>query len=189
MMWGIAAVAVPPSRQALFSTTPSPVVPDMAGTKPNLAFMLIDDLGWSDTQFGGSGSADFGFISTPRMKGLESESVHFNRHYAYSWCAPSRSSLLSGRMPVHVNVNHSIPTAFIPSDPDSSGEGIPAGMTTIGTKLQSAGYKTHYVGKCGSSPQIPQNGRQCSACAPSFPCPQVGRRLHLEGPESGRARV
>jgi arylsulfatase I/J len=121
----------------------------MKGSKPHLAFMLIDDLGWSDTEFGGSGTADFHYIKTPVMKGLEPKSIHLNRQYAYSWCAPSRSSLLSGRLTVHVNVNHSIPTAFVASNPDSSGEGIPAGVTTIGSKLQQAGYKTHYVGKWG----------------------------------------
>ena len=119
------------------------------GSKPHLMFMLTDDLGWSDTEFGGSGTADFGFVKTPVMKHLEGESLKFNRQYAYSWCAPSRSSLLSGRIPVHVNVYHSIPTAGIHGDPDSSGEGIPAGMTTMGTVLQGAGYKTHYVGKWG----------------------------------------
>lgn len=124
-------------------------VPDAYGSKPHLVFALIDDMGWSDTEFGGSGTADFGRTKTPVMKSLEKDSVHLNRQYAYSWCGPSRSSLLSGRLPVHVNVNHSVPTAFIASDPDSSGEGIPAGMTTIGSKLQTAGYRTHYVGKWG----------------------------------------
>jgi len=119
------------------------------GSKPNIVFLLIDDLGWSDTEFGGSGLADRGLIKTPTMKALQPESIKLTRMYAYAWCAPSRSSLLSGRLPVHVNVNHSNPMAFIRSHPLSSGEGIPAGMTTIGTKLKHAGYATHYVGKWG----------------------------------------
>ena len=136
-------------HSALALPNPEPGPDPAAGSKPHLAFMLMDDLGWSDTEFGGSGIADFGFVKTPNMKNLSSESLHLNRHYAYAWCAPSRSSLLSGRIPVHVNVVHSIPTAGIKADPDSSGEGIPAGMKTMGSVLQEAGYKTHYVGKWG----------------------------------------
>jgi arylsulfatase I/J len=119
------------------------------GTQPHIVYLLIDDLGWSDTEFGGSGTADFGFVSTPTMKALQPESVKLNKMYGYSWCGPSRSALLSGRLPVHVNVNHSNPMAFIRSDPLSSGEGVPAGMTMIGTKLKEAGYSTHYTGKWG----------------------------------------
>eukprot|EP00966_Prymnesium_polylepis_P137115 3168316-Prymnesium_polylepis.1 len=126
-----------------------PVTSERAGSKPNIAMMLIDDLGWSNTEYGGSGEADDGFIRTPNIKKLEPESIKLNRHYAYAWCAPSRASLMSGRLPVHVNVNHSNPMAYITSNNISSGEGVPAGMTTIATKLKSAGYATHYVGKWG----------------------------------------
>lgn len=119
------------------------------GSKPHIVFMLIDDLGWSDTEFGGSGTADRGFIKTPRMKALKPDSIKLNKLYAYAWCAPSRSSLISGRLPIHVDVNHSNPMAFIRSKPLDSGEGIPAGMTTIGSKLKDQGYSTHYVGKWG----------------------------------------
>jgi len=121
-----------------------------AGSKPHIVFLLIDDLGWSDTEFGGSGLHDRGFIKTPNMKALQPESILLNKHYAYSWCAPSRSSLLSGRLPIHVDVNHSNPMASIRSSPLDSGEGIPAGMTTIGTKLKGQNYSTHYVGKWGA---------------------------------------
>jgi len=121
-----------------------------AGSKPHIVFLLIDDLGWSDTEFGGSGLHDRGFIKTPNMKALQPESILLNKHYAYSWCAPSRSSLLSGRLPIHVDVNHSNPMAFVRSGPLDSGEGIPAGMTTIGTKMKGQNYSTHYVGKWGA---------------------------------------
>jgi len=119
--------------------------------KPNIVFMLIDDLGWADTEYGGAGTADRGFIRTPIMKSLKKDALKLNKMYAYSWCAPSRSSLLSGRLPIHVDVNHSNPMAFVPDGrgPIESGEGIPAGMTTIGTKMKEAGYATHYVGKWG----------------------------------------
>jgi arylsulfatase I/J len=133
----------------MLSLNVAPLTFGSTNDQPNIVFALIDDLGWSDTEYGGSGSADFGLIKTPNFVNLGAEAVKLERHYAYAWCAPSRSSLISGRLPVHVNVNHSNPVAYIESNPLSSGEGVPAGMTTIATKLKSVGYKTHYIGKWG----------------------------------------
>ena len=49
----------------------------------------------------------------------------------YKFCSPSRCSLLTGRLPVHVNTHNDPYTV--------PGAGIPLGMTTIAAKLQSAG--------------------------------------------------
>ena len=65
------------------------------------------------------------------------------RLYTYKFCSPSRSALLTGRLPMHVNL-HNLPL-YVPR------AGIPLGMTTIAEKLKQAGYATHAVGKwhCG----------------------------------------
>ena len=67
------------------------------------------------------------------------EGLTLARHYTYSYCAPSRQALLSGRQPIHVNEENSVCG------------GIPRGMSTLGDVLASAGYRTHWVGKwhCG----------------------------------------
>lgn len=53
--------------------------------------------------------------------------------------SPSRSALLSGRLPIHVNIYN--------DDPARPGAGVPVGMTMISEKLAGAGYMTHFIGK------------------------------------------
>ena len=76
------------------------------------------------------------------MAALAAEGVLLDRLYVYHMCTPSRSSFLSGRLPVHVEV--ALPN---PEDPN---QGVPRNMTTIAARLRRApaGYQTHVVGKC-----------------------------------------
>jgi hypothetical protein len=70
------------------------------------------------------------------------------------FCSPSRSSLLSGRHPIHVNVHND--GIFQP------GFGIPEEMTLLPRKLNELGYTSHHVGKwhCGfSTPSRTPRGR------------------------------
>ena len=91
--------------------------------------MLIDrghapvQLSFNGQQFGGS-LATFSYYSTP----------------AASSCSPTRSSLLSGRLPMHVNQENSAT--------EQRFAGIPLGMTVFVERLASeAGYDTAHVGK------------------------------------------
>jgi arylsulfatase I/J len=84
---------------------------------------------------------------TPNMDQLVANGVLFNQFYTHKYCAPSRCSLQTGRLPIHVNVvNAGLSTANL-ADPISGMSGIPRDMTGIATKLKSAGYATHMVGK------------------------------------------
>jgi len=77
-----------------------------------------------------------------------------NRHYAHYVCSPTRTSFQSGRLPVHVNTNNTVP-----SIPHS---GMPRNMTGIAEKLTSAGYRSHFIGKWDvgmATPQHPPIGR------------------------------
>ena len=63
-------------------------------------------------------------------------------------CAPSRSALQSGRLPVHVNSLNVGPASVNPKDPVSGFQGMPRNMTGLGAAMRRAGgYATHFVGK------------------------------------------
>lgn len=66
--------------------------------KPNILFILIDDLGWADLSYAGSS-----FYETPNIDKLRSEGMMFTN--AYSACpvsSPSRASILTGKNPAHL---------------------------------------------------------------------------------------
>eukprot|EP00931_Biecheleriopsis_adriatica_P012761 TRINITY_DN11397_c0_g1_i1.p1 TRINITY_DN11397_c0_g1~~TRINITY_DN11397_c0_g1_i1.p1 ORF type:complete len:554 (-),score=37.98 TRINITY_DN11397_c0_g1_i1:215-1660(-) len=78
---------------------------------------------------------------------LVKEGINLHRHYVYHYCSPSRSSLQSGRLPVHVAWVNDDPNMVNPKDPDSGFSGIPRNMTGIAAKMRAAGYRTHATGK------------------------------------------
>ena len=79
-------------------------------------------------------------IHTPNVDSLASSGLILDRHYTYKFCSPSRSSLLSGRLPFHVNIYNDDPTMM-------PGQGVPVNMTMISSKLKTAGYVSHFIGK------------------------------------------
>eukprot|EP00965_Chrysotila_dentata_P153469 5072632-Pleurochrysis_carterae.AAC.1 len=102
----------------------------------------MDDLGWDNT---GYRKRPDGFpkndILTPHIDALAKDGVIFMRHYAHMICTPSRASLFSGRLPMHVLDRFSHVCA------DEVG-GVPLNMTTIAEKLtREGGYMAHLVGK------------------------------------------
>src|SRR5688500_52936 len=68
-----------------------------AGDKPNIAFIVADDLGYGDLGCYGQSK-----IQTPRLDRLASEGMRFTQHYAgNAVCAPSRCVLMTGKHPGH----------------------------------------------------------------------------------------
>ncbi|MGL5096325.1 MAG: sulfatase-like hydrolase/transferase, partial [Planctomycetia bacterium] len=68
--------------------------------KPNVVFILADDLGWADLSPYGSRYHD-----TPHLKRLAERSVRFTNYYAASpLCSPTRSSLLTGLYPARTGI-------------------------------------------------------------------------------------
>lgn len=67
-----------------------------ASKQPNILFVLVDDLGWSDVSFHGSK------IKTPNVDKLASEGVILGSYYVQPICSPTRGALLSGRYPIHI---------------------------------------------------------------------------------------
>jgi len=100
--------------------------------------VIVDDLGWGDVSFHSTSSDQ---VVTPNMHNLAiTEGAVFNRHYVHKMCTPSRSSFMSGRLPVHVQ--NGLP------NPEESICGVPFNMTGLGVKMKQAGYDhTAWVGK------------------------------------------
>ena len=67
-----------------------------AAEKPNLVFILADDLGWSDTTLYGTTS----FYETPNIERLAKRGMLFTNAYtAHPLCSPTRSSIMTGLDP------------------------------------------------------------------------------------------
>ena len=66
----------------------------MTTSKPNIIFILVDNVGWGD--FGVYG----GTTPTPRIDKLANEGIRFNNYNVEVQCTPSRAAIMTGRMPV-----------------------------------------------------------------------------------------
>lgn len=107
----------------------------LSARKPNIIYILADDLGYSDL-----GCYGQKIIKTPHLDRMAKEGMKFTRHYSGSTvCAPSRSALLQGKHTGHIYVrgNGSLQMRRDPQDPI-----FPAA-------LQAAGYHTALIGKSG----------------------------------------
>ena len=95
--------------------------------KPNILFILADDMGWSDPGFLG------GDIDTPNLDRLAAEGTFYPRFYNHAKCEPSRASLLTGVHFHRQTKDHVVRTA--------------QGVGTLASELKKAGYFTACAGK------------------------------------------
>ncbi len=116
-----------------------------AATKPHIVFMLVDDWGWANVGYHRNGTDKE--VVTPNIDDLVKNGLELDQHYAYKFCSPSRCSLISGRLPIHVNEQILHPDIYNPEDKVSGFAGIPRNMTGIAEKMKMGGYATHQVGK------------------------------------------
>ena len=101
-------------------------------SRPNILFILADDLGWGDVSCHGSP------IRTPNIDRLMKQGVELGQHYVQPMCTPTRASLLSGRYPSRFG-----PHATVPSNRPV----FPDGYQTLASVLRDSGYDTGLFGK------------------------------------------
>ena len=124
-----------------------------AGSKPHLMYILADDFGWADADW--HRPAGWQEAATPNMMAELKSGIELDNMHSFKFCAPTRSSIQSGRNPIHVNVQNYQPVVWDSADPHrdpvSGYAGIPTKMTGMSAVLKGAGYATHYTGKwdCG----------------------------------------
>jgi arylsulfatase A-like enzyme len=145
-------------------------------TKPNVIFILIDDLGWRDLGCYGSP-----FYETPQIDRLSVEGMRFTDAYAAApVCSPTRASILSGKYPATVGVTDWIdwggfvhPARGRLIDAPYI-DHLPLREYSLPKALKAAGYHTWHVGKwhLGSAAYYPdQQGFDVNigGCAAGLP--------------------
>jgi arylsulfatase A-like enzyme len=105
-----------------------------ADAKPNIVYIVADDLGWKDVGFHGSD------IKTPNLDKLAENGVKLEQFYAQPMCTPTRAALMTGRYPLR----YGLQTAVILS---SHTYGVATNEWLLPQALKDAGYHTAIIGK------------------------------------------
>ncbi|WP_051605745.1 sulfatase [Polaribacter sp. Hel_I_88] len=137
--------------------------------KPNVVFILADDLGWSDVTLYGKTK----LYETPNLERLAARGITYTRAYAASpLCSPTRASILTGQTPARTGIT--APTAHLgmvklkaslnqgtgPANKSVILESVTRlnnTLPTLGKQFKKAGYQTAHFGKwhLGADPYSP----------------------------------
>ncbi len=118
----------------------SPLLNAAETAKPNVVYIMADDIGWGDI------SAHGGGVPTPNIDRLFAKGVELTQFMGWCVCSPTRAMLLTGRHPIRVG-----------TAPEVGGELDPA-ETTIAEGFKANGYRTGVFGKwhSGNDPETPE---------------------------------
>ncbi|MFT5094343.1 MAG: arylsulfatase A-like enzyme [Porticoccaceae bacterium] len=134
-------------------------------SKPNVVFILADDLGWSDTTLFGTTR----FYKTPNVERLAKRGMTFTHAYSSSpLCSPTRASILTGLSPARTGIT--APTCHLPkvvlkattaaTGPPHQKATIPNSVSrldttyyTLAEALKDNGYATGHFGKWHLGPK------------------------------------
>ena len=125
-------------------------LPLLAADKPNILFILADDLGIKDLSCEGST-----FHETPHIDSIAYSGMRFANGYSTCQvCSPSRASIMSGQYPARIGITDWIGAAtgmkWKRNDkvlPPENGSRLPTKLTTVSEALRSGGYRTFFAGK------------------------------------------
>ena len=125
---GPAEPPAPPETPAAVPETPESPAAAAADERPNILFIMADDLGYTDVGFFG------GEIPTPNLDALAFDGVRLTNFHAAPYCAATRASLFSGTTAMEAGLaRHNDPLR-----PD---------VATLPDRLAAAGYHTYMAGK------------------------------------------
>ena len=107
-----------------------------AGKKPNILFIMGDDVGWFNI-----GAYHRGIMSgkTPHLDRLASQGMMFTDYYAEASCTAGRANFITGQIPLR--------TGLTTVGQAGADVGIPAQACTLATALKAQGYATGQFGK------------------------------------------
>ncbi|UCG57781.1 MAG: sulfatase-like hydrolase/transferase [Phycisphaerales bacterium] len=105
-----------------------------SGNRPNIVFVLADDLGFNDVGYHG------GNIKTPNIDKLAAEGARLEQFYVQPVCSPTRSSLMTGRYPIRYGLQVGVVRPW-------ADYGLPLQERTLAQALKEAGYTTAICGK------------------------------------------
>lgn len=147
----LAAIAASPVAQAA----------DVSAKKPNVVFLLADDLGWTGLRCFGSD-----FYETPNLDRLAQAGMKFTDAYAAcTVCSPTRASIMTGMYPARLHLTDFIAGQDRPFAklriPDWT-KGLDHSYVTIAEALRDNGYATAQIGKW----HLNHAGRDAAAYSP-----------------------
>ena len=121
---------------ALFAAVTAAIAPAAAQQRPNIIFIMGDDIGWFNI-----GAYHQGIMTgrTPNLDKLASEGMRFTDYYAEASCTAGRANFITGEIPFR--------TGLTTVGQAGSPLGMPDEAPTIATALKSMGYATGQFGK------------------------------------------
>jgi len=124
--WAAAFVAALAGASAFGADEPAP--------RPNVVYILADDLGWGDVGWHG------GEIKTPNLDKLAAAGARLEQFYVQPVCTPTRAALLTGRYPIRHGLQVGVIRPW-------AQYGLPLEERTLPRALKEAGYETAIAGK------------------------------------------
>jgi arylsulfatase A-like enzyme len=118
-----------------------------AEKRPNIVFIMADDLGWTDVACFGSK-----YYETPNIDKLATQGMKLTRHHHCQNCQPTRAALMSGQYAARTGVYtvggiDRFDWSMRPLRPVDNVTELPLEKTTLAQVMKSAGYATGMFGK------------------------------------------
>ena len=136
-------------------------------SKPNILFIMADDLGWMDLAFQGNKLVD-----TPHLDRLAKQGMRFTSAYAAApVCSPTRCAVLTGQAPARIGLTTHLPGKFFPKDkrpqPAKLTGQLSTEYVTIAERLKEAGYANAFLGKWHIASSVARGGRVAKELSPT----------------------